>query len=151
MAFFLKQSLHSTFTHKAFPSLIHPKFFTSVLSWYCYLTLTLRIVPVLLLTPKISYIACIIPILFLLTQGGQKRVVAVKCIERKRLTNGSMENILTEIKLMKDLHHEHIVKLLEFEVSRMYMYTCTFVVHLKNTLNIHTTMSNTSCCPTETM
>ena len=44
-------------------------------------------------------------------------MVAIKCIDRKRLTNTSMENILTEIKVTKDLNHEHIGRLFEFEVS----------------------------------
>ena len=41
----------------------------------------------------------------------------MKCIERKRLTNSSMENLFTEIQLMKELDHEYIVKLIDFEVS----------------------------------
>ena len=52
-------------------------------------------------------------------QGKQKGVVAVKCIKRSRLTITSMENLLTEIKVMKQLQHEHIVHLAEFEVSRI--------------------------------
>ena len=40
----------------------------------------------------------------------------MKCIERKKLTKVSMENLLTEIELMKDLEHKHIVKLKDFEV-----------------------------------
>ena len=44
-------------------------------------------------------------------------MVAVKCIQRKRLTGSSMENLLTEIKVMKQLDHEYIVKLTDFEVS----------------------------------
>ena len=44
-------------------------------------------------------------------------MVAVKCIKRSRLTVSSMENLLTEIKVMKQLQHEHIVQLSEFEVS----------------------------------
>ena len=42
--------------------------------------------------------------------------MAIKCIERKRLTKVSMENLLTEIQVMKDLDHRHIVKLKDFEV-----------------------------------
>ena len=49
-------------------------------------------------------------------QGSHREVVAVKCIERRHLTNSSMENLLTEIKLMKQLDHEYIVKLRDFEV-----------------------------------
>ena len=53
-------------------------------------------------------------------QGKQKGVVAVKCIKRNRLTNTSMENLLTEIKVMKQLQHEHIVQLADFQVSCTY-------------------------------
>eukprot|EP00731_Ephydatia_muelleri_P015693 Em0009g117a len=41
--------------------------------------------------------------------------VAVKVIERSRLNRASMQNLLTEIEVMKDLGHPHIVKLLDFE------------------------------------
>ena len=43
-------------------------------------------------------------------------IVAIKCIERKKLTHVSSENLLTEITVMKKLHHKHIVKLEDFEV-----------------------------------
>ena len=49
-------------------------------------------------------------------QGHGREVVAVKCIERRRLTKVSMENLITEIKVMMDLDHQHIVKLKDFEV-----------------------------------
>ena len=42
--------------------------------------------------------------------------MAIKCIEKKRLTKSSMENLLTEISVMKDIDHKHIVKLIDFEV-----------------------------------
>lgn len=41
--------------------------------------------------------------------------VAVKVIERSRLNRTSMQNLITEIEVMKDLGHPHIVKLLDFE------------------------------------
>ena len=50
-------------------------------------------------------------------QGHGREVVAVKCIERRRLTKVSMENLITEIKVMMDLDHQHIVKLKDFEVG----------------------------------
>ena len=43
--------------------------------------------------------------------------MAVKCIERRRLNSSSAENLFTEIKVMKDLNHKHIVCMLDFEVS----------------------------------
>ena len=42
--------------------------------------------------------------------------MAVRCIERGKLTKISMENLLTEIEVMKELDHKHIVKLKDFEV-----------------------------------
>ena len=49
-------------------------------------------------------------------QSRLKEIVAIKCIEKKRLNKHSMENLLTEISVMKDLSHRHIVKLIDFEV-----------------------------------
>ncbi len=43
--------------------------------------------------------------------------MAIKCIDRKKLTKLSSDNLLTEIAVMKELHHEHVVKLKDFEVS----------------------------------
>ena len=45
--------------------------------------------------------------------------MAIKCIEKKRLNKHSMENLLTEISVMKDLNHRHIVKLIDFEVKQV--------------------------------
>ena len=52
------------------------------------------------------------------TQSQHKEVVAIKCIEKKRLNKHSMENLLMEIRVMKDLNHRHIVKLIDFEVIK---------------------------------
>lgn len=51
-------------------------------------------------------------------QGHFKEIVAIKCIEKKRLNKQSMENLLMEISVMKDLDHKHIVKLIDFEVIK---------------------------------
>jgi len=65
--------------------------------------------------------------------GG--RWLAVKCIERRRLTKVSMENLITEIKVMREMDHKHIVKLKDFEVSfkddtvfRKLQYIATYVL-----------------------
>ena len=44
-------------------------------------------------------------------------MVAIKCIQKSSLSKTATENLLTEIKLLKTLDHEHIVKLKDFEVS----------------------------------
>lgn len=44
-------------------------------------------------------------------------LVAIKCIGLHRLTDRSKENLLVEIRLMKELHHPHIVKMFDFVVS----------------------------------
>ena len=50
-------------------------------------------------------------------QGNPDKIVAIKCILRSRLTKVSTENLFTEIKVMKELNHDHIVKLEDFEAS----------------------------------
>ena len=52
----------------------------------------------------------------LLFPKSDKSVVAVKCIERCRLSANSAENLFTEIKVMKEIDHPNIVRLLDFEV-----------------------------------
>lgn len=50
------------------------------------------------------------------------KVVAIKCIERCRLNKVSTENLFTEIRVMKELNHEHIVKLQDFEWDEKYIF-----------------------------
>ena len=59
-------------------------------------------------------------------------VVAIKCISIKRLKRKeSKDNLITEIKLMKELKHRHIVKLIDFEVQYLWImcirYTSLFL------------------------
>ena len=70
---------------------------------------------VILCIEEIPY-KCYTSILSSFMQRQFKEIVAIKCIEKKRLTKHSMENLLTEISVMKDLSHRHIVKLIDFEV-----------------------------------
>ena len=53
-------------------------------------------------------------------QTGLREVVAVKCVAKSSLNNTSKENLLTEIELLKTLHHENIVLLKDFMVSRCF-------------------------------
>lgn len=50
-------------------------------------------------------------------QGKADKIVAIKCILRSRLNKVSTDNLFTEIKVMKELNHDHIVKLEDFEAS----------------------------------
>jgi serine/threonine-protein kinase ULK/ATG1 len=49
-------------------------------------------------------------------------IVAIKCIEIHSLSPKSKENLLTEIQLMKQLDHKHIVKLKDFNWDKTYIY-----------------------------
>ena len=62
-------------------------------------------------------------------QGSSRDVVAVKCIERGKLSKVSMENLLTEIEVMKDLDHKHIVKFKDFEVFIIISEMHQFLLH----------------------
>ncbi len=55
-------------------------------------------------------------------QGGTRDVVAVKCVLKSSLNKASTENLLTEIELLKSMHHDHIVQLKDFQVVQLLMY-----------------------------
>ena len=61
-------------------------------------------------------------------QGNTRDVVAIKCILKGSLSKTATENLFTEIKLLKKLDHEHIVKLKDFEVSVGVFFLCGSVV-----------------------
>ena len=44
-------------------------------------------------------------------------MAAIKCVLKSSLNKASTENLLTEIELLKKLHHENIVELKDFQVS----------------------------------
>ncbi|XP_012892641.1 PREDICTED: serine/threonine-protein kinase ULK3-like, partial [Dipodomys ordii] len=54
-------------------------------------------------------------------EGGELRVkdtrevVAIKCVAKKSLNKASVENLLTEIQILKDIRHPHIVQLKDFQ------------------------------------
>ncbi|XP_071794569.1 serine/threonine-protein kinase ULK3-like [Asterias amurensis] len=55
-------------------------------------------------------------------KGQQREVVAVKCVLKSSLGKKSVENLLTEIEIMKRIHHEHIVELKDFQWDDTYIY-----------------------------
>ncbi|XP_055755875.1 serine/threonine-protein kinase ULK3-like isoform X2 [Salvelinus fontinalis] len=48
-------------------------------------------------------------------KGDNREVVAVKVVEKKSLNKVSMENLLTEIEILKTVRHPHIVQLKDFQ------------------------------------
>ncbi|CAG5127562.1 unnamed protein product [Candidula unifasciata] len=53
---------------------------------------------------------------------GIREVVAIKCVLKSSLNKASTENLLTEIELLKNLKHEHIVTLKDFQWDTSYIY-----------------------------
>ncbi|PVD19971.1 hypothetical protein C0Q70_20465 [Pomacea canaliculata] len=53
---------------------------------------------------------------------GIREVVAIKCVLKSSLNKASTENLLTEIELLKNLKHEHIVELKDFIWDSKYIY-----------------------------
>lgn len=44
-------------------------------------------------------------------------MVAIKCVAKKSLNKASVENLLTEIEILKGIRHPHIVQLKDFQVQ----------------------------------
>uniref|UniRef100_A0A8C6RPS1 non-specific serine/threonine protein kinase n=1 Tax=Nannospalax galili TaxID=1026970 RepID=A0A8C6RPS1_NANGA len=44
-----------------------------------------------------------------------REVVAIKCVVKKSLNKASVENLLTEIEILKGIRHPHIVQLKDFQ------------------------------------
>lgn len=44
-------------------------------------------------------------------------MVAIKCVAKKSLNKASVENLLTEIEILKGIRHPHIVQLKDFQVG----------------------------------
>lgn len=49
-------------------------------------------------------------------QKDTREVVAIKCVAKKSLNKASVENLLTEIEILKGVRHPHIVQLKDFQV-----------------------------------
>lgn len=59
-------------------------------------------------------------LLDLCVQGDNREVVAVKVVGKKTLNKVSMENLLTEIEILKTVRHPHIVQLKDFQVYNQF-------------------------------
>nr|XP_060611519.1 serine/threonine-protein kinase ULK3 [Anolis sagrei ordinatus] len=51
-----------------------------------------------------------------------REVVAIKCVNKKSLNKASVENLLTEIEILKTIRHPHIVELKDFQWDKEYIY-----------------------------
>ncbi|NIG59442.1 serine/threonine-protein kinase ULK3 isoform X2 [Pontoporia blainvillei] len=58
---------------------------------------------------------CAVLSLFLLKRKDTREVVAIKCVAKKSLNKASVENLLTEIEILKGIRHRHIVQLKDFQ------------------------------------
>jgi len=54
--------------------------------------------------------------------------VAVKVVSKKSLNKTSMENLLTEIEILKTVRHPHIVQLKDFQVQIPSIQFCVIVL-----------------------
>ncbi|XP_068131784.1 serine/threonine-protein kinase ULK3 isoform X2 [Hyperolius riggenbachi] len=54
-----------------------------------------------------------------------REVVAIKCVSKKSLNKASVENLLTEIEILKTVHHPHILELKDFQWDRDNIFLIT--------------------------
>lgn len=57
---------------------------------------------------------------YLILQDVSGQNVAIKCIKKKSLSKRGADNLITEIQVLKDLKHRHIVQLYDFTVSLLF-------------------------------
>ncbi|XP_076331911.1 serine/threonine-protein kinase ULK3-like isoform X2 [Tachypleus tridentatus] len=55
-------------------------------------------------------------------KSSDREVVAVKCVEKNSLTKSAVENLLTEIEILKKVKHEFIVELKDFQWDSHFIY-----------------------------
>ncbi|XP_068081474.1 serine/threonine-protein kinase ULK3 [Anabrus simplex] len=55
-------------------------------------------------------------------KNGPREAVAIKCVEKSKLTGSAVDNIITEISLLKVLKHENIVEMKDFQWDDRYIY-----------------------------
>nr|XP_002128179.1 serine/threonine-protein kinase ULK3 [Ciona intestinalis] len=51
-----------------------------------------------------------------------RQVIAVKCIQKSNLNRVSIENLLLEIEILKQIKHEHVVELFDFQWDDSFIY-----------------------------
>ncbi|XP_055647867.1 serine/threonine-protein kinase ULK3 isoform X1 [Falco peregrinus] len=55
-------------------------------------------------------------------KGDTREVVAIKCVSKRSLNRASVENLLTEIEILKTIRHPHIVELKDFQWDSDHIY-----------------------------
>ncbi|KAM9181495.1 serine/threonine-protein kinase ULK3 isoform 1-T1 [Mergus octosetaceus] len=55
-------------------------------------------------------------------QKDTREVVAVKCVSKRSLNRASVENLLTEIEILKTIRHPHVVELKDFQWDSEHIY-----------------------------
>ncbi|XP_050445773.1 serine/threonine-protein kinase ULK3 [Cataglyphis hispanica] len=55
-------------------------------------------------------------------KGGSREVVAIKCVDKSSLSKSAIDNLVTEIKLLNVLKHEHIVEMKDFFWDEGHIY-----------------------------
>ncbi|XP_066602645.1 serine/threonine-protein kinase ULK3 [Prorops nasuta] len=55
-------------------------------------------------------------------KGGSREVIAIKCVDKKSLSKSAVDNIVTEINLLKVLNHDHIVEMKDFFWDEGHIY-----------------------------
>ncbi|XP_054285473.1 serine/threonine-protein kinase ULK3 isoform X2 [Macrosteles quadrilineatus] len=53
---------------------------------------------------------------------GPRETVAIKCVEKSKLSTTGRENIITEIRMLKMLKHEYIVQMKDFQWDDRFIY-----------------------------
>lgn len=64
--------------------------------------------------PTVGKSAINISLLYFFCQDCSREVVAIKCVESSTLSKSAVDNLVTEINLLKVLKHEHVVEMKDF-------------------------------------
>eukprot|EP00058_Branchiostoma_floridae_P009420 XP_002594908.1 hypothetical protein BRAFLDRAFT_110776 [Branchiostoma floridae] len=56
------------------------------------------------------------------SRSKRRQVVAIKCIQKSNLNKAATDNLLTEIEILKNVRHPHIVELKDFQWDRDNIY-----------------------------
>ncbi|KOC67541.1 Serine/threonine-protein kinase ULK3 [Habropoda laboriosa] len=62
-------------------------------------------------------------------KDGCRELVAIKCVDKSSLSKSAIDNLVTEIYLLKILRHEHIVEMKDFFWDKGYIYIVMELCH----------------------